>query len=491
MNIAPQIPAAVTAEPNTILIDGMRGGARSGRLIPVVDAATGEVFAALSAGCAAEIDAAVTSARAASEGGWATSDPLVRGRLLIRLSELILAHKDELARIEARDVGKPLKQALADIDSCARYFEFYGTAADKLHGETIPYRPGFTVIVTREPWGVTGHIIPWTYPVQIMGRSVGAALAAGNACVVKPAEDASLSIVRIGELALEAGLPPGVFNVVTGYGAEAGAALAAHPGIDHISFTGSPVTGAAVQVAAAKNNTSVTMELGGKSPQIVFADADIEAALPVLQAAIVQNAGQTCSAGSRLLVERPIYDQLVPRLAAAFRALTCGPGLDNPDCGPLVNGKQHARVNAMLADAAAAGVATIAEGQMVPGASPNGFFVTPKLLGPVAVDAPIAQDEIFGPVLVVIPFDGEDEAVRIANGTAYGLAAGVWTADGARQMRMVHKIRAGQVYINNYGAGGGVELPFGGYKKSGFGREKGIEGLKSFTVLKTATFRHG
>jgi aldehyde dehydrogenase (NAD+) len=226
-------------------------------------------------------------------------DHTERGRLLIRLAALIDSHREEIAAIESRDTGKPIRQARSDAEFCARYFDFYGTAADKLHGETIPFRPGYTVFAVREPWGVTGHIIPWNYPAQIMGRSVGAALAAGNACVVKPAEDASLSTLRVAELALEAGLPPGVFNVVTGYGHGAGAALAAHPGIDHISFTGSPQTGAAVQAAAARNNVSVTMELGGKSPQIIFADANLDDAVPSIVAAIVQNAGQTCSAGSR------------------------------------------------------------------------------------------------------------------------------------------------------------------------------------------------
>lgn len=485
------IQTAIVAEPNTILIDAVRRSAASNRTIPVLNAATGKPFAALAAGGAADIDAAVKSARRASEAGWASFDPLLRGRMLMKLAGLIEQNAELLAELESLDVGKPLKQARQDVVACARYFEFYGTAADKLHGETVPYRPGMTVMVLREPWGVTGHIIPWNYPMQIMGRSVGAALAAGNACVVKPAEDASLSILKIAELALEAGLPPGAFNVVTGYGAEAGAALAAHPDIDHISFTGSPGTGAAVQQAAAVNNKSVTMELGGKSPQIIFADADLDAAVPVITAAIVQNAGQTCSAGSRVLVQRSVYDALVARLKPVFDGLVCGPGARDFDCGPLVNAKQKARVDAMVAAALASGAPVIAEGKLAPEASADGFFVTPKILGPVAPDAPIACDEIFGPVLVITPFETEAEAVAIANATEYGLVASVWTKDGARQMRLVRAIKAGQVYINNYGAGGGIELPFGGYKRSGFGREKGLEGLKSFTVLKTAVFNHG
>ena len=477
--------------PDTILIGGARRPAASGASIAVRDPGTGDVFTLISAGGVEDIDAAVKDARRASDAGWAMSDPLLRGRLLIRLAELILAHKEDLAAMECQDVGKPLKQARADVDACARYFDFYGTAADKVHGETIPYRPGFTVLTVREPWGVTGHIIPWNYPMQIMGRTVAAALAAGNACVVKPAEDASLSTLRIAELALEAGLPPGVFNVVTGYGHEAGAALSAHRDINHISFTGSPGSGAQVQQAAARNNVSVTMELGGKSPQIVFADADLDAAAPVVLAAIVQNAGQTCSAGSRLLVERPVYDALLERLVPMFDALVVGPGKDDFDCGPVINARQQQRIKAMLEQAEQQGARVLAQGRMATNAPSGGYYILPTLLGGAGINSPVAQDEIFGPVLVVLPFDGEEEAVTLANGTDYGLVAGVWTRDGARQMRLAQRLRCGQVFINNYGAGGGVELPFGGYKRSGFGREKGIEGLKSFSVTKTIALRHG
>jgi aldehyde dehydrogenase (NAD+) len=378
-----------------------------------------------------------------------------------------------------------------DAEFCARYFEFYGTAADKLLGETIPYRAGFTVMTLREPFGVTGHIVPWNYPLQIMGRSVGASLAAGNACVVKPAEDASLSILRVAELALECGLPVGAFNVVTGLGGVAGAALAAHPGIDHISFTGSPATGAAVQAAAARNNVGCTMELGGKSAQIVFADADIDAAVPALVSGIIQNAGQTCSAGSRALIERPAWERVVGKLAVAFRDLTIGLGRDDPAIGPLINARQHARVKGFVAKARSDGIPVLAEAT-VPGNAPaGGYFVPPILFGPVPAEHPIAQEEVFGPVLAATPFDTEEEAIRLANGTPYGLVAGVWTGDGARQMRMAAKLRCGQVFLNNFGAGGGVELPFGGVKRSGFGREKGLEGLKSFTVLKTVAIKHG
>jgi aldehyde dehydrogenase (NAD+) len=343
----------------------------------------------------------------------------------------------------------------------------------------------------KEPHGVTGHIIPWNYPIQILGRSLGGALAAGNAAVVKPAEDACLSVLRVAELALEVGFPEGAVNVVTGYGAEAGAALASHPGIDHISFTGSPATGAAVQAAAARNNRPVTMELGGKSPQIVFADADIDAALPFLVAAIIQNAGQTCSAGSRLLVEASIYDAVVARVAERFRELRCGPSSMDLDLGPIINERQRTRVLGHVDRAKADGLPVLAEGRIDAAAPLGGYYVVPTLVGDVPPDHPLAQEEVFGPVLAAMRFTDEADAVRLANGTEYGLVAGVWTQDGGRQLRMARAIRAGQVFVNNYGAGGGVELPFGGYGRSGFGREKGFEALEGFSVTKTIAIRHG
>ena len=288
-----------------------------GAELPMVDPSDGAPFAAIARGDAADVDAAVRAAQAARDGAWGRLAPAEKGRLLGALSRAIGEHAEELALVEARDCGKPLKQARADVAACARYFEFYGGACDKLHGATIPYPEGFTVLTWREPFGVTGHVIPWNYPLQIFGRSVGGSLAAGNACVVKPAEDACLSLLRVAELAADVGIPAGALNIVTGLGPEAGAALVEHPGIQHISFTGSPATGAWVAAAAAKRHCPVTLELGGKSPQIVFADADIDAALPALVNAIVQNAGQTCSAGSRLLVEQSRYEEVLARLGAS------------------------------------------------------------------------------------------------------------------------------------------------------------------------------
>jgi aldehyde dehydrogenase (NAD+) len=472
-------------------IGGGWAAASGGGTIAVVDPSDGEAFAQIARGTAADVELAVGAARRAFDGAWGQSSAAERGRVLYRLSMLVAACHEELAQLEARDTGKPLKQARADAAALARYFEFYAGAADKLHGETLPYQSGYTVLTLREPHGVTGHIVPWNYPMQIFGRSVGAALAAGNACVVKPAEDACLSVLRVAALAAEAGLPAGALNIVTGFGHEAGAALARHPGIDHISFTGSPETGKLVAQMAAENHVPVTLELGGKSPQIVFADADLDAALPTLVSAIVQNAGQTCSAGSRLLVERAAYEPLIERLAAAFRALRVGPSRADLDCGPLISAKQQRRVLDFLADAERDGIPAAAQGTIVADAPPTGFYQAPTLLRDVPPSHRLAREEVFGPVLAALPFHDEHEAVALANGTPYGLVAGIWTRDGARQLRLARRVRAGQVFVNNYGAGGGVELPFGGVGHSGHGREKGFEALYGFTVLKTIAIRHG
>ncbi|HUG21439.1 aldehyde dehydrogenase family protein [Piscinibacter sp.] len=477
--------------PQLNLIAGERCNAASGLAIDVLDPSNGEVFTTLPRSDARDVDAAVAAARSAFHGAWGRQTATERGRILMRLSALIQQHHDELSELECRDTGKPIQQARVDISACARYFEYYAGAADKLHGETIPYAQGTTVMAVRVPHGVTGHIIPWNYPAQIFGRSVGGALAAGNACVVKPAEDACLTPLRIAALALAAGLPPGALNIVCGLGVEAGAALASHTGINHISFTGSPQTGTAVAQAAAVNHVPVTLELGGKSPQILFADADLEQALPVVVNAIVQNAGQTCAAGSRVLIERAIHAEVMAQLKQRFEALLTGPGMQGPDCGPLISRKQLDRVSTMVEAARGDGVRMVARARLASGAPSGGFYFPPMLLDAVPPSHAIAQSEVFGPVLAAFAFDGEDEAVKLANGTPFGLTAAVWTRDGARQLRLAHRIDAGQVFINNYGAGGGIELPFGGMKHSGYGREKAFEGLRGFTTLKTIAIKHG
>jgi aldehyde dehydrogenase (NAD+) len=476
---------------NQVLIGGDWRAPDSGQTIELLDPSDGQPLAELARGNAADIDAAVKAARAAMDGAWGRMTATERGRLLHKLGDAISTFADDLAELEARDAGKPLSQARADIRACARYFEYYGGAADKVHGQTLPYLEGFTAFTLREPHGVTGHIIPWNYPAQILGRTIGAALAMGNASVLKPAEEACLSTIRIAELALHVGFPPGALNVVPGLGREAGAALAAHPGLDHISFTGSPETGARVQAAASRHVRPVTLELGGKSPQIVFADADQDAALPFITNAAVQNAGQTCSAGSRLLVERPIYDSFVARVAKRFKTLQAGPWDADLDLGPLISRNQLKRLQGYLARATMAGQKPAATGKIAANAPAGGFYAAPTLFADVRPDDVLARQELFGPVLVAMPFADEDEAVRLANGTDFGLVAGVWTADGSRQLRMAKRLRCGQVFINNYGAGGGIELPFGGVKKSGFGREKGFEALYTFSILKTVAIRHG
>jgi aldehyde dehydrogenase (NAD+)/betaine-aldehyde dehydrogenase len=372
----------------------------------------------------------------------------------------------------------------------ARYFEFYANTIESFYGDTIPTQQGVFAYTLREPFGVAVQIIPWNYPIQIGCRSVVPALAAGNCCVMKPAEEAPLTPIKVGELALEAGLPPGALNVVPGGGQEAGAPLAAHTGIDHLAFTGSVEVGQLVSKAAADNVVPVTLELGGKSPNIVFADADIDSAVPVIVNSIIQNAGQTCAAGSRLLVDQRVQDQVVEAVAERFKEVTIGPGLEDPDLGPLISKVQLDNVASYVqqgkqeADLLAGG-ATPQEDRLR-----GGFFFEPTLFGGVSPQDRLAQEEVFGPVLVASTFDDPEEAAQIANGTDYGLVAAVWTRDVSKAHYLAQEIRAGQVYVNTYGAGGGVELPFGGFKKSGYGREKGYEALYEYSQVKTVAIKY-
>ncbi len=472
-------------------IDGRFSGGSSARTLDVIEPATGEAFDTIPCGSAADIDAAVAAARRAADGAWGRTPAVERGRVLSRMAALIHARAEPLAQLEARDTGKPISHARADIVFAARYCEYYGGAADKLHGMHIPYLADYDVRVVREPYGVSAHILPWNYPAQMFGRTVVPSLAAGNATVLKPSEDACLSPLALAAIAHEAGAPPGAVNVVAGTGEEAGAALTAHAGIDTISFTGSPEVGTLVQQAAARRHLKCVLELGGKSPHLVFADADLARAVPAIVKAITQNAGQTCSAGSRLLVQRSVHDALVEQLVAAFRDTRAGAPAMDCDCGPLINAAQQRRVEGFVQRARESGIPLLAQGRIADGVAPGGFFVPPMLFGAVPRGHELACDEVFGPVLAVLPFDDEDDAVALANATDFGLIAAVWTADGARQSRVAKRMRCGQVFINCYGAGGGVELPFGGVKKSGHGREKGVVALEEFTVLKTVVQFHG
>jgi aldehyde dehydrogenase (NAD+) len=474
-----------------LFIGGVWRAGAGGRTLPLLNPSDGTRLADIARGNAVDVAAAVAAAQAAFDGAWGALAAVDRGRILLRMSAAVLAQADELARLEALDVGKPLKQGRADAVALARYLEFYGGAADKVHGETIPFANGYTAFTLREPHGVTGHIVPWNYPMQIIGRSVGAALAMGNACVLKPAEEACLTALAFARIAADAGLPAGALNVVPGLGEEAGAALSAHPGVRHLSFTGSVGTGRLIQAAAAKNTIPVTLELGGKSPQIVFADADLDAALPFLVNAGIQNAGQTCSAASRILVQRAVFDEVVERMAARYRALTVGPAMDDFDVGPLISARQREIVQGYLALARDGGLRVAAQASLPAALPDGGFYVAPTLLAEVPAAHRLAQEEIFGPVQAVTAFDTEAEALALANGTDYGLVAGVWTRDGGRQLRLARQLQCGQVFVNNYGAGGGIELPFGGVKRSGHGREKGFEALYGFSVLKTVAIRHG
>ena len=472
--------------PSLCFINGKWIQPHRGKFIELTNPSNGKILCKISRGSSEDIDHAV---KAAENSAWVHSTALERGRVLLKMSQIVLNEVELLAELEANDVGKPLTQARGDAIALARYLEFYGGASDKIHGETIPYLKGYTVYTLREPHGVTGHIVPWNYPMQIIGRSIGASLAMGNTTVLKPAEEACLSALAFADIAKRAGLPEGALNVVPGLGSEAGASLACHPGINHISFTGSEVVGKKIQAAAAKNVVPVTLELGGKSPQIVFEDADLEAALPFLVNSGIQNAGQTCSAASRILIQKSVFNKVKDMMGEKYRALRVGPAIDDLDLGPLISKRQKEIVLNFLE--LGKGLKIVAKGSISQNAPETGFYIQPTLFEDVPYDHKLAQEEIFGPVQVLIPFDTEDEAIHIANSTSFGLVASIWTNNGARQMRMAKELKCGQVFINNYGAGGGVELPFGGVGRSGHGREKGFEALYGFSTLKTVAAFHG
>ncbi len=473
-----------------MFLNGERVWARSGATFDAIDPATAQVFARVALGDKADVDSAVASAHAAM-GGWAGLPPVRRVRLLNRLAGLLRERSREFAELESLDVGKPVRQAEDDVAAAAGYFEYFAGVADKVFGSSIPLGKGFVDFTLREPLGVSAQIVPWNYPLRLASRGIAPALASGNAVVAKPAAEAGLSIVRLAELAAEAGLPPGVFNVVTG-GRETGAALASHPGINHITFTGSVPTGIAIMKAAADNVVPVTLELGGKSPNIVFADADLERAAASAATTLTQNSAQTCTAPTRLLLEESAHDRFVDLLATRIGTIRMGRGLDNPDMGPVVSERQMQRVLGYIASGARDGATAVTGGRRAHAAElARGYFIEPTLLDRVAPGSVLEQEEIFGPVLTVTTFASVEEAIAVANGTPYGLVTGVWTRDLSKAFTVATAVKSGQIRVNSYSVEGSIGLPFGGYRRSGFGREQGVQALTNYTQIKNVMINFG
>ncbi len=477
----------VGALPDYIYINGERVIDNSLDSIETFDPGSGNRIGVVPAGNAQTINDAVDAAQKALHGPWADISPKDRGQLLWQIGERVRTDKERLALIETLDTGKPLKDAEACVDRTVDYFTYYAGIVDKLEGTTVPLGKNKVCFTERVPVGVTGHIVPWNVPINMVARGLAPALACGNTAVLKPAEDTPLTALLMVELMEEVGLPKGVVNVVTGYGNITGQALAEHPAVRHVTFTGSVQTGKAVMTAAAQHIASVTLELGGKSPHVIMADADLDRAVPDILKAIFANCGQICSAGTRLLVESSIGNELVDKLAAATKGMRIDHGLNNPDMGPLISKKQLQAVTGFTQRAQQRGI------QFAIGGNPlivenyeNGNFFAPSIATDVPVDDELATDEVFGPVLSVIPIDGLDQAIEIGNSSDYGLAAGIHTRDISTAMKYARAIEAGQVYINGYHASGDT-VPFGGMKQSGVGREKGLAGLDAYCETKSIT----
>ncbi len=475
----------VGALPNYLYIDGQRVKDDTLASIESVDPGSGNLIGAVPAGNKQSIDDAVAAAKRALHGPWGDMHPRDRGRLLWQIGDAIQAQKERLALIETLDSGKPLRDAEGGVDRTADYFRYYAGMVDKLEGTSIPLGKDKVCYTEHVPVGVTGHIVPWNVPINVVARGIAPALACGNTAVLKPAEDTPMTALLLVEIMELTGLPPGVVNVVTGYGNVAGQALAEHPDVRHITFTGSVPTGKSVMMAAAQHVASVTLELGGKSPHVILADADLERAIPDALKGVFFNSGQICSAGTRLLVDAKICDELVDKLVLASERMKLGHGLENPDLGPLVSARQLATVQGFTERATKRGIQFATGGKPVTVANcEQGYFFAPTIAVNVPLDDELATDEVFGPVLSVIPIDGVDQAIEIGNATDFGLAAGIHTRDISAALRYSRGIEAGQVYINGYHSSGDT-VPFGGMKQSGVGREKGLAALDAYYEIKS------
>ncbi len=470
-----------------LFIDGRWVDSCSGETFETVNPATEEPLARVARANPEDVDRAVQAARKALSGPWSQMTPKERAGLLFKVAAALREQVEEFAKLETLDQGKPIQTSRKEVLSTARFFEFYAGAADKLYGDTIPLGPDYIDFTLLEPLGVTAHIVPWNMPLNMIGRSLAPALTLGNTAVVKPAEQTPLTALKLAELFERLGFPPGVYNVIPGFGEDAGAALSSHPGINGLTFTGSVETGRLVMKAAAEHITPVVLELGGKSPHIIFSDADLDLAVAEAAKGIYSNCGQVCSAGSRLVVENRIKDEFLDRLVAYSQKLKIGPGLDAPDLGPLNSAEHHQKVLRYINLGQEEGAELLAGGGR-PASLERGYFVAPTIFSRVQPSMRIAQEEIFGPVLSVLTFEDEEEALHIANGTRYGLVAGIFTNDINKALRLARGVQAGQVFINEYYAGG-EETPFGGYKQSGFGREKGLEALRNYCQVKNVAIR--
>jgi aldehyde dehydrogenase (NAD+) len=470
-----------------MLIGGQWVPAVSGKTFESRDPATGKLLAKVAEGDAEDIERAVAAARRAFDGPWRKVKPFERQQMLLKLADLVERHFEELSLLDTLDMGAPISRTLANRRRVLGMLRYYAGMATALHGETVENSlPGEIFSYTlKEPVGVVGAIIPWNGPLGASVWKIGPALATGCTVILKPAEEAPLTPLRLGELILEAGIPEGVVNIVPGYGETAGAALAAHPGVDKVAFTGSHLTGQKIVQASAGNLKRVSLELGGKSPDIVFADADLETAAPGAGMAVFANSGQICSAGTRLFVERRVYDEFTDRVAAFGKSLQVGNGVDpKTQIGPLVSEQQLDRVTGYLRIGQEEGARALSGGSRVTeGPLAQGYFVPPTVFANVRDDMRIAQEEIFGPVLSAIPFQDIEEVIARANATPFGLGSGVWTRDVNKAHRLAKGIRAGSVWVNCYQAMDPA-MPFGGYKMSGYGRESGLQHLEEYLNVK-------